>query len=337
MPAPTRFALAAALALAPLPATAAEVNLYTTREPGLIRPLLDAFTESSGVVVNTIFLKDGLLERVAAEGASSPADLLMTVDIGNLVDIADRGLTQPATSPVLEAAIPANLRAADGAWHALSLRARTVYADKDLGLTAITYEELADPKWKGQICIRAGQHPYNVSLIAAYIAHHGEAAAETWLKGVKANLARRAGGGDRDVARDIMAGICRIGVGNSYYVGLMRSGKGGPDQQKWADAIRMVLPTFASGGTQVNVSGAAVARHAPHRAEAVKLLEFLVSPEAQAIYARANYEYPVVAGAAVDPLIAEYGDLKPDTLDLVAVARHRKAASQLAERVGFDD
>lgn len=337
MPAPTRFALAAALALAPLPATAAEVNLYTTREPGLIRPLLDAFTESSGVVVNTIFLKDGLLERVAAEGASSPADLLMTVDIGNLVDIADRGLTQPATSPVLEAAIPANLRAADGAWHALSLRARTVYADKDLGLSTITYEELADPKWKGQICIRSGQHPYNVSLIAAYIAHHGEAAAETWLKGVKANLARRAGGGDRDVARDIMAGICRIGVGNSYYVGLMRSGKGGPDQQKWADAIRMVLPTFASGGTQVNVSGAAVARHAPHRAEAVKLLEFLVSPEAQAIYARANYEYPVVAGAAVDPLIAEYGDLRPDGLDLVAVARHRKAASQLAERVGFDD
>lgn len=338
MPASKRFALAAlAAALAPAAAEAAEVNLYTTREPGLIRPLLEAFTQSSGIVVNTIFLKDGLLERVAAEGAASPADLLMTVDIGNLVDLADRGLTQPATSPALEAAIPANLRAADGSWHALSLRARTVYADKGLGLSAFTYEQLADPKWKGKVCIRSGQHPYNVSLIASYIAHHGEAAAETWLKGVKANLARRAGGGDRDVARDIMGGICEIGVANSYYVGLMRSGKGGPDQQKWAEAIRMILPTFANGGTQVNVSGAAVARHAPHRAEALKLLEYLVSPEAQAIYAQANYEYPVVAGAQVDPLIAEFGALKPDALDLVTVARHRKAASRLAERVGFDD
>lgn len=337
MPAPKRF-VAAALALALAPAAhAAEVNLYTTREPGLIRPLLEAFTQSSGVTVNTIFLKDGLLERVAAEGASSPADLLMTVDIGNLVDLADRGLTQPVASPTLAAAIPANLRAADGSWHALSLRARTVYADKDLGLTTFTYEQLADPKWKGKVCIRSGQHPSNVSLIAAYIAHHGEAAAETWLKGLKANLARRAGGGDRDVARDIMGGICEIGVGNSYYVGLMRSGKGGPEQQKWADAIRMILPTFESGGTQVNVSGAAVARHAPNRESAVKLLEYLVSPAAQAIYAQANYEYPVVAGAGVDPLIAEYGALKPDGLDLVAVARHRKAASELAERVGFDD
>jgi iron(III) transport system substrate-binding protein len=213
-------------------ASAQEVNLYTTREPGLIKPLIDSFTKSTGITVNSIFVKDGLAERVAAEGTRSPADVLMTVDIGNLIDLTDKGLTQPVTSQALERAIPANLRGAGGEWFALSLRARVVYADKDLGLDAVTYEQLADPQWKGRFCTRAGQHPYNTAMIAAYIAHHGEAQTETWLRGLKANLARKATGGDRDVARDIMGGICDIGVANSYYVGLMRSGSGGPEQQK---------------------------------------------------------------------------------------------------------
>lgn len=257
-------------------AFAAEVNLYTTREPGLIQPLLDAFTKSSGVKVNTIFLKEGLAERVASEGDRSPADVLMTVDAGNLVDLAEQKLTQSVQSEKLAKNIPAQFRDPDGNWFALSLRARAVYAAKDLDLNSITYEQLADPAWKGKICIRSGRHPYNVALISSYIAHHGEEAAEKWLSGVKANLARKAGGGDRDVARDIMGGLCDIGVANSYYVGLMRSGKGGPEQQEWAKAIKMILPTFEKGGTQVNISGAAVARHAPNKAEAVKLLEYLV-------------------------------------------------------------
>ncbi len=197
-------------------------------------------------------------------------------------------------------------------------------------LTAITYEELADPKWKGKICIRSGQHPYNTSLIAAYIAHYGEANAEAWLRGVKANLARKATGGDREVARDILGGICDIGVGNSYYVGLMRSGTGGPDQLKWGAAINPLLPTFKGGGTHVNISGAAIAKHSPNKANAQKLLEYLVSNDAQALYAQLNYEYPVRSGAAVEPIIASFGALKPE---LARPRRHRQK-SQTGEHPG---
>ena len=318
-------------------AAAAEVNLYTTREPGLIQPLLDAFTASTGVTVNTIFLQEGLAERVTAEGDRSPADVLMTVDAGVLVDLVEQGLTQSIESEVLDGTIPETLRDDDGHWYALSLRARALYVAKDLDLTEFTYEQLADPAWQGKVCIRSGQHPYNVALTGSFIAHHGEDAAEKWLGGVKANLARPAGGGDRDVARDIAGDLCDIGVANSYYIGLMRSGAGGPEQQEWANAIRMVLPTFENGGTQVNITGAAVAAHAPNKEEAIQLLEYLVSDEAQAIYARANYEYPVNANAAVDPLIAEYGQLKPDTIDIVEGVGFRKAASELAEKVGFDN
>jgi iron(III) transport system substrate-binding protein len=326
------FGLAAVAA----PAAAQEVNLYTTREPGLIQPLIDGFTKSSGIKVSAIFVKDGLAERVAAEGTRSPADILMTVDLGNLLDLVEKGLAQPVQSPVLEKAIPANLRGKDGDWFSLSLRARVLYAAKSLDATTFNYEDLADPKWKGKVCIRSGQHPYNTAMIAAYLAHHGEAATEAWLKGIKANLARPATGGDRDVARDIMGGICDIGIANSYYVGLMRSGAGGPDQQKWGDAIKVILPTFKGGGTQVNISGAAVAKHAPNKAAAIKFLEYLVSDAAQKIYAEANYEYPVKAGAPVHPLIGALGTLKVDSRPLTDIARHRAAASKLVDRVGLD-
>ena len=333
------LAAAAFAILAASPVAAAEdVNLYTTREPGLLQPLLEAFTKSTGIRVNAIFVKDGLVERVKAEGINSPADVLMTVDFGGLVDAVNQDVTQAVHSEAQQAAVPANLRDPNGHWYALSLRARLVYASKDrVPQTGFTYEELADPKWKGKICIRSGQHPYNTALIAAYIAHYGEAKAEVWLRGIKANLARKAAGGDREVARDILAGICDIGIGNSYYVGLMRSGNGGPDQQKWGEAINPVLATFAGGGTHVNISGAAVAKHAPNRANAIKFLEFLVSHQAQELYARVNFEYPVVSGAAVDPIIAHFGALKPDPMAIVAVAKHRKAASLLVDKVGFDN
>jgi len=317
-------------------ASAQEVNLYTTREPGLIKPLIDAFTRSTGITVNSIFVRDGLAERVAAEGTRSPADLLMDVDIGALINLVDRGLTQPVRSAVLDAAVPSNLRGADGSWFALSLRARVLYARRDLDLSSFTYEQLADPRWKGKICTRAGQHPYNTALIAAYIARHGEARAEAWLKGHKDGLARVAAGGDRDGARDIMGGICDIAVGNSYYVGLMRSGAGGPEQEKWGAAIKVVLPTFAGGGTHVNVSGAAIAKYSPNRAAAVRFLEYLVSDPAQKIYAEANYEYPVKAGAAIHPIIAALGPLKVDSLPLADIARQRATASKLVDKVGFD-
>ena len=314
-----------------------QVNLYTTREPGLIKPLLEAFTKASGVKVNAIFFKDGMAERVAAEGQRSPADVLMTVDIGNLMDLLDRNVTQPIRSDVLEAAVPANLRGADGSWFTLATRARVVYAAKNLPVDALTYENLADPRWKGKICIRSGQHPYNTALTAAYIAHHGVQKAEAWLRGVKANLARKPGGGDREVARDILGGLCEIGVGNSYYVGVMRSGQGGPEQKTWGEAIKVILPTFEGGGTQVNISGASVAKFAPNKANAIKLLEYLVSDAAQKLYASHDFEYPVKAGAPTDPIIQSLGTLKVDSMPLADIVTHRKAASELMDKVGFDN
>jgi iron(III) transport system substrate-binding protein len=331
-------ALLLTLALSAGIASANEVNVYTTREPGLIQPLLDTFSKETGITVNTIFVESGLAERIEAEGANSPADIVSVVDYGNLIDLVDRGLTQPVKSAALEAAIPANLRDPGGNWFGLSMRARVIYVSKDrVSDEALTYESLADPKWKGRVCIRSGQHPYNTSLFAALIAKDGAAKAEEFLQGLKANLARTAGGGDRDVARDILADICDVGIANSYYVGLMRSGAGGPEQQEWGGAIRVILPTFADGvGTHVNISGAAVAKNAPNKENALKLLEFLVSPEAQAIYAKANFEYPVLAGAEVDPIVAELGELKIDPLPLSEIAAHRREASELVDEVGFD-
>lgn len=314
-----------------------EVNIYTTREPGLIQPLLDAYTEKTGVKVNTVFLKDGMPERVASEGESSPADLLMTVDAGNLADLVEKGLTQPVDSAVLAEAVPENLRDAEGNWFALSMRARVLYAAKDLGLDSFQYADLADPEYKGRVCIRSGQHPYNTALFAAYDVHHGAEATEEWLSGIKANLARKAAGGDREVAKDILGGICDIGIANSYYVGLMRSGRGGDEQKAWGEAIKVILPTFENGGTHVNISGAAVAKHAPNRDQAVALLEYLVSDEAQELYAQANFEYPVKAGVAVDPIIAEFGELKIDPTPIIEIVAKRKEASELAEKVGIDN
>ncbi|MCP8883662.1 extracellular solute-binding protein [Devosia sp. XJ19-1] len=319
-----------------MPAIAQEVNIYTTREPGLIQPLLDAFTAETGIAVNTVFLESGLIERVQAEGDSSPADLLMAVDFGALIDLVDAGVTQAVDSDVLESTVPASLRDADGRWFALSGRARVVYAAKELDLDSITYEQLDDEQFRGKLCIRSGQHPYNTALFAAYMARYGEEATKTWLEGIKANQARAAAGGDRDGARDIAAGVCDIAVANSYYFGLMASGAGGDEQKAWSDAVKVLLPTFEGGGTLVNVSGAAVAAHAPNRDEAVQLLEYLVSDDAQKLYAEANFEYPVSETATVHPIIAAFGDLQPDSQSLSDVLPFRARASELVDEVNFD-
>lgn len=321
-------------------ASAQEVNLYTTREPRLIQPLLDEFTKDTGVKVTTVFVKDGLIERVKAEGDKSPADVLMTVDIGNLLDLVEAGVTQPVDSAVLREAIPENLRGADNHWYTLSLRDRVAYVAKELDVGAITYEAFADPRWKGKVCIRSGQHPYNTALIAAMIAHNGLQATEDWLRNLKNNLGRKAAGGDRDVARDILGGICDIGIANAYYVGRMKNAEPGTDAYKWGEAIKVVRPTFAnekSRGTHVNISGGAVAKHAPNREEAVQLLEYLVSDKAQSMYAKANYEYPVKKGVELDPVVASFGTLVIDPLPLTEIAKHRKEASELVDKVGFND
>jgi iron(III) transport system substrate-binding protein len=317
-------------------ATAQELNLYTYREPGLIKPLIDEFSKQTGVKVNTLFAASGLEERLRAEGENSPADVLLTVDIGRLQQAKDYGVTQAVKSEALENAIPAAYRDPEGHWFGVSLRGRVVYASKDrVKQDAITYGDLADPMWKGKICIRSGQHLYNISLIAAAVAHMGEAKAEEWLRGVKANLAKRPSGGDREVAKDIAAGVCDIGLGNTYYVALMLNGKN-EEQRKWAEAIKVILPTFAGGGTHVNISGIVLAKHAPNRENALKFMQFLASGAGQKIHAQINHEYPVDPKIGVEETIASFGELKRDPLPIAEIAKHRKTAADLVEKVGFD-
>ena len=330
------FTLAlAAAGLAPALAQAQAVNLYTGREPGLIKPVLDEFTKDTGIKVNVVFAQNGLEERIAAEGANSPADLLLTVDVSQLAKAVEMGITQKLDSRALDAAVPAAYRDANGHWYASTLRARVVYASKErVGQQAITYEELADPKWKGKICIRDGQNAYNTSLFAAAVSRMGPARAEEWLKGIRANLAKKPSGGDREVAKDIAAGQCDIGIGNTYYVGLMLNRE--PERKPWAEAIKVIYPTFNGGGTHVNISGFALAKNAPNRAEAVKLAEWLVSDKAQALYARQNFEHPIRAGVALDPTVQAFGAMTPDTTPLAEIARNRKTASELVDKVGFN-
>lgn len=312
-----------------------EVNLYTYREQKLIQPLLDAFTKDTGIKVNVVSASSGLEQRIKTEGANSPADVLLTVDIGRLEDAVQAGITQPIKSDVIDKTVPAEYRDPEGHWAGVSMRARVVYASKDrVKQDAITYEELADPKWKGKICIRSGQHIYNNALIAAMIAKHGEAKAEEWLKGLKANLAQKPSGGDREQARDVAAGKCDIGIGNTYYWALMLKN---PSQKAWADATKVILPTFAGGGTHVNVSGVVLAKNAPNKANAMKLIEWLAGDTAQHMYADTNNEYPVKAGINANDVVAGYGKLNPDPMPLSKIAQNKKAAANLVDKTGFDN
>lgn len=324
----------ALLSIAPA-AMAQEVNLYTQREPGLIKPLLDRFTAETGIKVNVVFAQNGLAERIQSEGERSPADLLLSVDVATLSHAITLGVTQSLTSPTLEQAVPRHLRGENGAWWAMSMRARAFYVSKErVKDAALTYEDLADPRFKGRVCSRDGLHAYNTSMIAAAIANMGEAQAESWLRGVRANLAKKPSGGDRDVAKDIAAGLCDIGPANTYYMGLMVQDA---NQKTWADAVRVVLPSFRNGGgTHVNVSGLVFAKHMKNRAQALRLAEWLVSPAAQQIYAAQNFEYPVVAGVAPDPFTASLGSLKADALPLDEVGKRRRQASELVDKVGFN-
>lgn len=322
----------ALIALAPA-TSHADVNIYSYREPQLIDPLLKAFTAKTGIKTNVVFAKDGLNERLAAEGQNSPADLLFTVDAGRLSEAKAAGITQPAKSAVLDA-VPAAYRDPEGHWFGLTMRSRVVYASKDrVKQDQITYEELADPKWKGKLCTRSGQHVYNTSLVATIIAHKGEAAAEEWLKGVKANLARKPAGGDREQVRDVQAGLCDIALGNTYYMAAMLKN---PEQKAWADSVRILFPNAADRGSHVNISGVALARHAPNKADALKLMDFLASEEGQTIYAEVVNEYPVSPKVEPSAMVKSWGTLKPDALPLDAIAKHRKRASELADKVGFD-
>jgi iron(III) transport system substrate-binding protein len=319
-------------------APASEVNIYSLREPALIEPLLKAFEARTGIKANIVFAKDGLIERLSAEGRNSPADVLLTNEFALLLQAKEAGVTRAVTSPKLQAAIPPELRDPDGHWFGLTRRARVIYASKDRVKTdTLTYEQLADPEWKGRICIRSGQYTYNTSLIASLIAHKGEAWTETWLKGLKANLAKKPSGGDRDQAKFVFEGKCDIGIGNTYYIGAMATNDRKPEEKQWVASIKVIFPNASDRGTHVNISGAAVTAHAPHAAQAQQLLEFLAEREAQQLYASANNEYPARADVAASPTVASWGGLKADAMPLATWARFRKKASELVDKVGFDD
>ena len=317
-------------------AFAKEVNVYTSREIQLVEPAFAAFTAATGIKVNSVYIKDGLDERLKAEGANSPADVILLVDAAKLISATEMGLTQPVASDVLATAVPASLRDPAGNWFAVTQRSRVVYASKDrVAQTAITYEELADPKWKGRVCIRSGQHPYNISLFAAAITHMGADKATEWLKRIKANLAHKPSGGDRDVAKDILAGVCDVGIANTYYVGIMRNDPD-PTQKAWGAAVKTLDSSFAGDGTHVNISGAAVAKNAPNKDEAIKLIEFLTGEQAQNIMATLNYEYPVRAGIDANATLSLFGPIKRDSLSLTEIARSRTKASEIVDQIGFD-
>lgn len=310
------------------------VNIYSYREPKLIDPMLKAFTAKTGITTNVIYAGNGLVERMAAEGQNSPADILLTNEFGLLLQAVNSGVTQSVSSPTLEKEIPATFRDPTGHWFGLTRRARVAYVSKErVTQPALTYEELADPKWKGKICIRSGQHTYNVSLIASMIANDGEEKTEAWLRGVKANLARKPAGGDREAVRDVASGQCDIAIGNTYYMAAML---GNPQQKAWADAVRIVFPNNEGRGTHMNISGAAVAAKAPNKANAIVLLEFLASPEAQALYGSANGEYPVSDNVPPTELIASWGKPKADKVSLAEIGKLRVKASELVDKVQFD-
>ncbi len=314
---------------------AEEVNIYSSRQPELIDPILQAFTAETGIDVNVVFLKKGMLERLTAEGDRSPADVILTVDIANLSAAVQAGVTQAVVSDVINDTIPAAYRDPDGQWFGLTSRARILYASNErVAENEITsYEQLADDNWRGRICTRSGTHNYNIALVAAYLSHHTEEETITWLTAVKENLARSPQGNDRAQVKAIWAGECDISIGNTYYMGKMLSD---PEQIPWAESVNLIFPTLGGEGTHINLSGMAMTASAPNADNALKLMEFLTGDMAQGMYAEVNFEYPLRAGTPVSELVASWGEFTPDPTPLIDIANLRGRALQIVEIVDFD-
>ena len=334
--APIALALAAA---ASLPAAAQDqvLNLYSSRHYQTDEALYDGFTKKTGIKVNRIEAnEDALLERLKNEGARSPADVLVTVDAGRLWRAEQLGLFAPVKSTVLEERIPGELRHPEGKWFAFSVRARPIlYLKGALDPARIRdYEDLADPRWKGMICIRSSSNMYNLSLMSSMIANVGPVKAEQWAKGVVANFARSPKGGDSDQIKAVAAGECQIAVANTYYyVRLMKSAK--PEERAVAEKVGVIFPNQSGRGAHVNVSGAGVLKHAPHREAAVRFLEYLASDEAQAYFANGNNEYPVVGKVRDNRELASLGEFRKDILNVTLLGKNQAAAQQVYDRAGW--
>jgi len=314
--------------------SAQEVNIYSYRQSFLIDPVVAQFEKDTGINVNVVFAKKGLAERLKREGKYTKADIVLTTDISRLMELKDKELVAAVNSSVIESNVPAHLRDPQDEWFALTTRVRNIYASKArVGDVAITYEDLASDKFKGKICTRSGKHPYTVALVASMIAHHGEKETVTWLTKVKDNLARKPQGNDRGQIKAIAAGQCDISLGNSYYFGKMLT----DDKQKaTAKAVNILFPNQQNRGSHINVSGMALTKHAPNKAAAIKLMEYLTGDLAQGIYAKVNMEYPVKPSVEKSSLVASWGEFKADKLPMSDIAKHRKQALQLLDRVKFD-
>ena len=318
-------------------ALANEVNLYSARKEALIKPLLDAFTQSTGIKVNIISSEaDALLKRIQAEGINSPADVLLTTDAGRLHRAKTAGVLSSIDSAALSANIPANLRDPDNQWFGLSVRARPIMVtDVELTKKISRYEDLSKPEFKRQICIRSSSNIYNQSLVASMIEASDEATTEAWANGLVANFARKPQGGDRDQIRAAAAGQCSIVVANTYYLAQMLADPNAITDFAAAKAMTIIWPNQGDRGTHINVSGAGVIKSAPNRVNAIALIEFLSSEQAQQIYANVNYEFPVQSDIKTNDILKTWGEFKRDAINLGALGANNARAVKLMDRAGW--
>jgi len=340
------MALTSAVVLMSVPAEAQDkvLNLYSARHYQTDEVMYDTFTKTTGIKINRVDADDaGIVARLKAEGASSPADVILLVDAARMASADAQGLFRPIKSAVLDKAIPGNLKAvptADGvSWTGFSTRARVIVYDplRVKAADVATYEQLADPKLKGMLCTRSGSHPYNLSLFATVVERLGDEKGEAWLKGLVANMARQPKGGDTDQIKAVASGECAIALTNTYYAArLLKSSKA--DEKAAMEKVRVVFPNQGTSGTHINIAGAAVARHAKHVDNAVQFMEFLVSPFAQDYFANGNNEFPAVAGVKIDnaALKAMGGEaFKAENISLGVVAKNMTKVQQMLDRVGF--
>ena len=317
---------------------AKELNIYSHRQPFLINPFLELFTQETGIKTNVVYSKKGLAQRLKAEGENSPADVILTVDIGRLYVYDDLDLLAPIDSKKLQNNIPNYLRSPDNTWFGLSKRARVivVHNEKIVEGDITRIEELADPKWKGKICSRPGSHVYNRGIMASVLAALGEEKAEKWAKDMVANFAKRPQGNDRAQVKAIYEGECEIALINNYYFGKLKFSED-PEQRKWAESVRLVFPNQAEGdrGAHVNISGGGIAKFSKNKEEAQKLLEFLTSEKAQKLYGEINFEYP--ANLKIEPgdELKSWGSFREDTLPIIKIAELAPEAQKIIDRVGW--
>lgn len=318
-------------------AGAQEINIYTARHYDTDLSHYEEFTRQTGIEINVIEGdSDQLIARIRREGEFSPADILMTVDAGRLWRAEEADIFQPVRSEILEARIPAHLRHPDGLWFGLSKRARVIFYNKEAGLPEglSDYEDLADPAYRGMICVRSSNNIYNQSLLASIVAHHGEAYAEQWARGVVANFARPPQGADRTQIEGVASGECRLAIANTYYFGRYIASEDRRDRAVY-EAVGVLFPNQDDRGAHVNLSGAGVLKHAPNRDGAVRFLEYLTSESAQRIFSEANNEYPIVAGMSVESPIAALGDFREDELNARELGVHQAAAVRIFDRAGW--